>query len=170
MNPRGRAVGVRLRTLSLCDWAHERQRESESFGSDLAGFSLESGIYHLDHHLFSVELRTATISEMQAHPAEEVLTFNYSLANGGRIELSDLFLPYDFALGGVIAGEAGSPGYAAQAEDNGYDAFLVDDLGIEFVFPPCRLEACAAGYISVFVPYADLAGLIDPDGAAAPYQ
>lgn len=156
-------------TASLCDWGKERQREMEGYGLDLPGFGLGSIVHHLDHHLYSVEVRTATISDRQAHPAEGVLTFNYALADGARIELPDLFLPYEFTLAEAIAAAVGPDGYTAAADALQFDAFLVDDRGIEFVFPPCRLDACAAGYISVSVPYPDLAGLVDPDGVAAPY-
>lgn len=158
---------------SVCEWAQERLREAKRYKSALNGFGVGYKIHYLDQYLVSMEVLTATISTLQAHPAQEVITFNYKLDDGMRIELSDVFYPYEFTLRNLLAAVGGPTEYADwtdwEPEPVKFDAFLIDDHGVVFVFAPCRLDACIAGFTSIVAPYSKLTGLIDPRGVAEPY-
>lgn len=142
--------------------------------SGLTGFSMGYRVHYLDERLVSIQVQTGSISSRQAHPSEHALTLNYLLADGARIDRSKLFYPYDITLDNLLTAAGSPPQYAEWASRTLYetievDTFLIDNRSVVFVFDPCQLDACAAGYISLPVPYAGLAGLIDPQGAAAPY-
>ncbi|HZM78521.1 MAG TPA: hypothetical protein VFC19_22570 [Candidatus Limnocylindrales bacterium] len=159
---------------SLCTWAQQEMRLDDRENSGLTGFSMAYRVHYLDKHLVSIQVQTGTISRKQAHPAEHALTLNYLLADGARIERSKLFYPYDLTLDNLLTVASSPPRYAewvnlTRSDTVEVDTFLIDNRGVVFVFDPCRLDACAAGYVSLPVPYANLTGLIDPQGAAAPY-
>ena len=162
---------------SLCTWAQQEMRLGQPEISGLTGFGVGYRVHYLDEHLVSIQVQTATISSKQAHPSQHALTLNYLLADGARIERSKIFYPYDITLNNLLTAASSPPRYAEwaewadseQSEPFEVDTFVIDNHGIVFVFDPCALVACVAGYISLPVPYASLTGLIDPQGAAAPY-
>jgi hypothetical protein len=185
LTPEGRRQDRINREIAaeVAAWAEDRADEMRKYDLDIPRFDLETRIHFLDQHLYSVEIRITTSTPTSVHPLRRLQTFVYRLADGARLSLKSMFMPYGFTLREQIYGAIESEEIRRELEEEEarrsmtgepappwlYRDFLVDDRGIVLVYPPCVLNVCAGDYVSVTIPYADLVGLIDPDGVAAPY-
>lgn len=137
---------------------------------DLGPMKLEltSRVVLLNRHVYSVEMRVITSSEMAAHPALDAFTRNYWLSDGGTVGLFDIFDGYavrDLVARRILDDVDSSFGDVGRgALDDVVEKFTIAERGLRIVAPPCRITPCAADYATVLVEYSELRPFIDPDG------
>jgi hypothetical protein len=133
--------------------------------------SLSSSVRFLGSGIYSIEMQTAVNGPGRAHPAEYVLTRNYWLRNGRPLALADLFLAPKAKLYSGIIEINTEDQLRGQTFDDPQPAsgdfgehYLISKDGLRFVFAPCDIGPCSAGYLESEVGYRELARYIDPDG------
>ena len=135
--------------------------------------------------LLSLRLNSYSYPSGAAHGADVVSTVTFDLASGRQLALADLFGPGAGYLDAVAA-EARTQlratlaswttdplttkwlttGTEPTADD--YAAWAITPGGLEVTFGQYQVAPYAAGMPVVTIPYAHLAGLIDPGGPLAP--
>lgn len=147
---------------------------------------------HTDRVL-SVLFAASVSSPHAVHEVHEFVSISLSLRDGRQLTLADSFLEGANYIEPLIFGTVqrlhdqlgddavtlevvpdlpdrpagGQKAGALRAALDGLDLerrFLLGRGGVEFSWPMCVLASCAAGDVSVTVPYGELRGLIDEDG------
>lgn len=134
----------------------------------------------LDDGLLSFRLKLSRYFAPQAHPAAVLLTFNYDLGTGRRLELADLFTPgapYLDRLSELsrqlLAAQPGfdqlpelvTPGTEPKPEN--FANWTVTDQDLVFTFNEYQVGPYALGTPHVSIPFASLRTLLDPTGPLA---
>lgn len=129
----------------------------------------------LDSRIAAFRLTFVQYLSGAAHPTTSYLVFNFDLAGGRFLALSDLFrrgAPYLQLLSdGARQQLAGMAGYDAQlaragtdSKDDNFMDFSLTPTGLEILFPPYQVAAGAAGSITVRFPYSQLRPLLATPG------
>jgi len=116
-------------------------------------------------------------SDGAAHPGLYSITLNYDIARSKELALADLFLPNSDYLGAIsnycIAELSKQPFFegpfaeGAQPTVENYRNWNITPDGLMITFDEYQVAPYAAGPQKVVVPFSELRGLIDPQGALA---
>jgi hypothetical protein len=130
--------------------------------------------------LVSLAFGVSTYGEGAAHPNHSTMVFNYDLAAGRILSLSDLFQPKSNYLGMIssyaiaelkkkLGPEPDTDwierGAGADAEN--YQNWNITRQGLKVTFDPYQVASYAEGEHVVIVPYSVLKKVIDPQGLLA---
>ena len=104
-----------------------------------------------------------------AHPEPGMATFVYDKRDGRRLTYGDIFLKQDGFLAALsercrtaLSGELGARAVPAMLEAGtepnvvNFDLFSLTSAGLRIHFPPYQAAPYNAGYLTVFIPLADL--------------
>ncbi|MEA2716509.1 MAG: hypothetical protein QOI99_826, partial [Actinomycetota bacterium] len=140
-------------------------------------------VSRIDDGLASLRVHMSRYFAPQAHPAGLLLTFNYDLRTGKRLQLSDLFTagsPYLDKLSELsrqlLAAQPDfdqladfvQPGTEPKAEN--FAAWTLTDQDLVITFAEYQVAPYAMGTPHVSIPFASLRLLIDPSGPLAAYN
>lgn len=128
--------------------------------------------------LVSIAFGISSYYEGAAHPQHNTVVFNYDLASGKRLKLSDLFKPNylplisDYAIAALKKELSPDPdlewiqtGAGPKAEN--YKNWNLTREGLKVTFDPYQVASYAQGEHVVVIPYAVLKNVIDPVGPLA---
>lgn len=170
----------------VADWkANEAVNESE-MTADLPPDAEDStmgigyDIRFATDDLISVQFSEGGYSRGAAHPNSFTIALNYDLKNGRKLTLGDLFKPKSNYLGlissycikslkeqstkrNLMLDDEMIQSGAGPKPDN-YKAWAITRKGLWIVFDAYQVGPYAVGPQYVFVPYATLKDLINPDG------
>lgn len=126
-------------------------------------------------NVISVLFRVLSYAAGAAHPSHETFVLNYDLRTGTVLALGDLFKA-DAPYLDTIAQKAqdrleGRPFVisldGAVPTPENYKSWNIEPDGLRITFDPYQVAAYAAGSQEVFIPYAELHDMINPDGVLA---
>lgn len=153
------------------------ERPEGSMGSDI---SIAYEVALAQDDLISVQFDVGSYFQGAAHPNSYTEVINYDLKNGKQLNLGDLFKPGSKFLQAIAtyaiadlkkqSKEKGSElpddviqsGAGASAKN--YRSWKITRKGLGINFDPYQVGPYAAGAHYVFVPYANLKDVINPEG------
>ena len=164
------------------------QQEVDGFKQSLAGasnppiamgsfFDLKYSLFSPWSNFLSIKFDIDSYHDGAAHPFQYSRAFTLNLTTGHQVNLYQLFLPGMNSLqvlsdycknelaGRDIAFDASVTG-ADPLADN-YQTWNISAEGLVITFDEYQVAAYAAGPQMVIIPYAALAGIIDPQGPLA---
>jgi len=123
-------------------------------------------------NILSLKFTISSYFDGAAHPGEQILTFNYDISKGQRLELEQLFKPGEAYLNQIAAycksqlslRDIGYTESGADATSDNYRNWNLTADGLLITFEMYQVSAGAAGSQSVLVPYPVLKGIIDTQG------
>ncbi|HEX7542326.1 MAG TPA: RsiV family protein [Anaerolineales bacterium] len=164
------------------------QQEVDSFKQSLAGasdppiamgsfFDLKYSLVSLWSDILSLKFDVDTYYDGAAHPGHYSRAFTFDLATGHQVNLDQLFLPgtnYLQVLSDYCKTELAERDIAFDASVSGADPLPENYInwnisadGLVITFDVYQVAAYAVGPQIVTIPYAALAGIIDPQGRLA---
>jgi hypothetical protein len=145
-----------------------------SFGSSFA--QMNYSVLNGTDGLLSVRFNVSFYASGAAHPNSYSQTLNFDLIHGKPIELSQVFLPkidYLKLVATLCTTDLTQQkrlefleGVQPVAEN--FARWNISSKGLVFSFDPYQVASYAMGPSQVTIPYAALAGSIDPNGLLAP--
>lgn len=179
-DPRLTAFNQRLSDLVKKEVDTWRQSFLQNTMPDLSGGSTLDATYTLVSQigdLWSFKFDFNFYSAGAAHPGVYSITLNYDLGHGRELALADLFLPnanYLEAIASYCITELSKqPGFegpfadGAQPTVENYRNWNITPDGLLITFDTYQVMPGASGPQQVLVPYDQLHGLINPQGALA---
>lgn len=176
-DPRVVAFNQRLYDLVAAEVDVYRQGFLENPVTPMTSGSLLDVTYHLHsqaEELWSFKFDFDFYSDGAAHPGLVSTTLNYDLAQGRELALGDLFQPGSDYLGAISTyciAELGKQPFFDEAFTTGADPTIENyrnwnllPEGLLITFDAYQVAPGAAGPQQVVVPWAQLEGLIDPQG------
>ncbi len=157
--------------LALSDGADVGQGQGEAPTSTL---SIDYDLTAVRDRLFSVQLTVTSYIAVAAHPGTFSYSLNYDTQSGVFITLEDLFLPGSDHMGVILGyvdtalegrGFDYQAGEAAEVMAERENWNLLSE-GLRINFDEYEVAPYAAGPQFVLIPWADLGGVLDPDGPA----
>jgi hypothetical protein len=146
------------------------------------------GSSYLDQHVslvsvvgdaVSLKLVTEAYIASAAHPYHISASYTFDLSSGQALALDGLFLPgssylqtiADYCKGQLVAQQLAFDIFAQGADPTpgNYRVWNLTADGLMITFNEYQVAPYAAGSPTVVVPYADLKGLIDPQGPLAAF-
>lgn len=138
-----------------------------------------------DEELISVLFTVGSYYSGAAHPNAYTEVLNFDLRRGRRLQLADLFKPSSDYLAAIsrysvnslkaqsrkagpepLLDDAGIEEGAGPEPEN-YKSWTITKRGLSITFDAYQVGPYAAGPQYVFIPYAELRGILRPDGPAA---
>ncbi len=109
-----------------------------------------------------------------AHPGNMTVTFNFDTQTGNVMTLDSLFTPGSEYLKRIATyvqkdlknkyGDSDLIAQGAAPKAENYEAFVITDAGIRFIFNQYQVAAYAAGEPEVLVPYVELYDVLSKTG------